>query len=191
MPGAETSRCARAPSCTGPVRSGAAVTTQLTFGYSDSEDRVWLSLSTGRRFWMTRRMALNFLAKAAEMLEKTVPGGDIPNALPASERIALEHGEALEADLDGKPAMEVNKETRSGSPDKGTLPSPPSLLTYLTASAKGDRCSLILIPDAKDGTVHLRRIEFHRLLSALVRTVQGAGWDPRDLPDWLYPRPNR
>ncbi len=59
------------------------------------------------------------------------------------------------------------------------------------ASAKGDRCSLILVPDAKDGTVHLRRIEFHRLLSALVRTVQGAGWDPRDLPDWLYPPPAR
>lgn len=159
--------------------------TQLTFGYSDSEDRIWLSVSTGRRFWLTRRMVLSFLPKVAELLEKTVSGGDIPNALPVAERVALEYIEALEDDLDGTPAMEVNKETRTAAIGSGPPPAPPLLLTSLSASAKGDRCSLILHPDTKDGTVSLKRVEFHRLLSALIRTAKGAGWDLRGLPVWL------
>jgi len=162
--------------------------TQLTFGYSDSEDRIWLSVSTGRRFWLTRRMVLGFLPKIADLLEKTVPGGDIPNALPASERIALEYIEALEDGLDGLPAMEMNKETRTAALGNGPPPAPPHLLTSLSASAKGDRCSLILQPDTKDGTVSLKRLEFHRLLSALIRTATGAGWDLRGLPAWLMPK---
>jgi hypothetical protein len=161
--------------------------TQLTFGYSDSEDRIWLSVSTGRRFWLTRRMVLGFLPKIAELLEKTVPGGDIPNALPAAERVALEYIEALEDDLDGQPAMEMNKETRTTALGSSPPPAPPLLLTSLSASAKGERCSLILQPDAKDGTVSLKRLELHRLLSALIRTATNAGWDLRGLPAWLRP----
>jgi hypothetical protein len=160
---------------------------QITFGYSDSEDRIWLSVSTGRRFWLTRRMVLGFLPKAAELLEKTVPGGDIPNALAASERVALEYIEALEDGLDGAPAMEINKETRSSAIGSSPPPAPPLLLTSLSASAKGERCSLILQPDSKDGTVHLKRLEFHRLMSALIRTARGAGWDLRGLPGWMMP----
>ncbi len=165
--------------------------TELTFGYSDSEDRIWLTVSTGRRFWLTRRMVLGFLPKIADLLEKTVPGGDIPNALPASERIALEHAEALEDGLDGAPAMEMNKDTRLGTLGSGKPPPPPHLLTSLSASAKDDRCSLILVPNTKDGSVNLKRIEFHRLISALVRTAIGAGWDPKGLPHWMYPPPPR
>lgn len=163
--------------------------TQLTFGYSDSEDRIWLSVSTGRRFWLTRRMVLGFLPKVADLLEKTVPGGDIPNALPAAERVALEYLEALEDGLDGAPAMEMNKETRTRAIGDGPPPAPPLLLTSLSASAKGERCSLILQPDSKDGTVSLKRLEFHRLLSALMRTAGGAGWDLRGLPAWLLAKP--
>jgi hypothetical protein len=159
--------------------------TELTFGYSDSEDRIWLSVSTGRKYWLTRRMVLGFLPKAAALLENTVAGDDIPHALPASERVALEHAEALEEGLDGKPALEVNKETRANPPGSERAPAPPLLITSLSASAKGNTCMLILQPDDKDAALTLKRIEFHRLLNALVRTARNAHWDLRGLPDWL------
>lgn len=157
--------------------------TQLTFGYSDSEDRIWLSVSSGMRFWLTRRLVSGFLPKVAELLEKTVPGGDIPNALPPDQRVALEHAEALEEDLDGKPAMEVNKETRTnGDP----IPSaPPQLLTTLSVSADGTHCTLILLPDNQSGRVTLKRIEFHRLVAALLRTAKNSRWDITGLPAWM------
>jgi hypothetical protein len=164
--------------------------TQLTFGYSDSEDRIWLSVSTGQRFWLTRRMLLGFLPKIAELLQKTVPGGDIPHALPAAERVALEHAEALEDNLDGQPAMTLNKETRTTSLGSGKVPPPPQLLTSLSASAKGDHCTLILRADDPEGGMKLKRIEFHRILAALVRTARNAGWDLRGIPNWLNPPVN-
>jgi len=161
--------------------------TQLTFGYSDSEDRIWLSVSTGRRFWLTRRLILGFLPKVADLLERTVPGGDIPNALPAAQRVALEHAGALEENLDGTPAMDLNRDLRSIPVGTGATPAPPRLLTSLSASAKKDRCTLIMDPDTPDGRVDTRRIEFHRLMAALIRTAANAGWDLRGLPGWMQP----
>lgn len=157
--------------------------TEITFGYSDSEDRIWLSVSNGMRFWLTRRLASGLLPKAAELLEKTVPGGSIPNALPAEQRVALEHAEALEEDLDGKPAMELNKETRA--PGEARPAAAPRLLTTVSVSAKGDQCTLILLPNDEHGRIALRRIEFHRLLAAIVRTTHNARWDLAGLPAWL------
>ncbi len=161
--------------------------TQITFGYSDTEDRIWLSISTGMRFWLTRRLVAGFLPKVADLLEKTVPGGDIPNALDPGQRIALEHAEAMEDDPEGKPAMELNKETRA--PGQPAPSAPPRLLTSLSFSAKGEHCTLILLPDDPKGRITLKRLEFHRLLGALVRSAHGARWQLSGLPGWLRHEP--
>lgn len=158
---------------------------EITFGYSDSEDRIWISVSACGRFWLTRRMALGFLPKAAELLEKTVAGGDIPNALPAGQRVALEFEEALLEGLDGKPAMAVNKETRTEPLGAERPPPPPSLLTSLSISAGGDTCTLVLAPDIPEASIAMKRVEFHRLLGALLRSARNAGWDLRGLPEWM------
>jgi hypothetical protein len=157
----------------------------ITFGYSDSEDRIWISLGSRGRYWLTRRMALGFLPKAAELLEMTVAGGDIPNALPASQRVALEFEAALQDGLDGKPAMAVNKETRTEPLGADRPPPPPSLLTTLSVSARGEAITLVLEPDRPEASITMQRVEFHRLLGALLRSARNAGWDLRGLPEWM------
>lgn len=156
--------------------------TQITFGYSDSEDRVWLSSSDGARFWLTRRLLAGLLRPVCDVLEKTVPGGDIPNALPPGQRIALEHEEAMADSPEGQPAIERNKETRVA----GTPPSrPPVLVTSITFQANGKRCALIVTAGAEPTRVELNRMELHRLLAALHKTTISAGWSLSGLPDWL------
>lgn len=160
--------------------------TQLTFGYSDSEDRIWLSSTDGTRYWLTRRLLAGLLGPITGALEKTVPGGDIPNALPAAQRVALEHEEALADSPEGAPALAKNKETRlAGAPPS----KPPSLVASLTVQANSQRCSLIITAGREPARIDLSRLEFHRLLAALQRTTAAAGWRLPDLPHWLTGTP--
>jgi len=156
--------------------------TQITFGYSDSEDRVWLSSSDGARYWLTRRLLTGLLRPVAELLEKTVPGGDVPHALPAADRIALEHEVALADGPDGQPAMAKNRETRTAGAAPGK---PPALVTAITCQADSHRCALIITAGGEPGRIDLNRMDFHRLLTALHRITVTAGWGLAGLPDWL------
>lgn len=154
--------------------------TQFTFGYSDSEDRIWLSSSDGARYWLTRRLLIGLLGPVTGLLEKTVPGDDIPHALPAAQRVALEHGEALADSPDGQPAFERNKETR------GTVAAQaPVLVTGLTCQANNRRCTLIINTGQGQAQIKLNRMDFHRLLGALYRITLTAGWQIAGLPEWL------
>ncbi|MDD3528734.1 MAG: hypothetical protein PHS77_02555 [Gallionellaceae bacterium] len=155
--------------------------TQFTFGYSDSEDRIWLSSSNGARYWLTRRLLVGLLGPVTSLLEKTVPGGDIPHALPPIQRIALEHEEALADSPDGQPALERNKDTRAA----GAPPAQPVLVTGLTFQANGRRCTLIVNTSHGQSQIKLNRMDFHRLLAALYRISLTAGWQVAGLPDWL------
>ncbi|TCJ15028.1 hypothetical protein EZJ19_08165 [Parasulfuritortus cantonensis] len=159
---------------------------QITFGYSDSEDRVWLASTGGTRFWLTRRLVNGLLRPTCDLLEKTVPGGDVPNALPASQRIAIEHEESLADSPEGLPAIEKNKETRGA----GNAPvKPPALVTIVTVQADASRCAWIVTAAAKPARIEVNRLEFHRLLAALYRTAEAAGWGLANLPGWLTGRP--
>lgn len=155
---------------------------QITFGYSDSEDRVWLSSSDGARYWLTRRLLAGLLRPVAELLEQTVPGGEIPNALPAAERIALEHEAALAEGPEGQPAMERNKETRAAGAAPGK---PPVLVTAVTCQTDPRRCALIITAGGEPARIDMNRMDFHRLLAALHRITVTAGWGLAGLPDWL------
>lgn len=154
---------------------------QFTFGYSDSEDRIWLASSDGPRYWLTRRLVAGLLPPACELLEKTVPGGDIPHALPAGQRVALEHEEALAESPEGKPALERNVETRQA----GSPPPPPLLASAVTLQASPQRCTLIVAAGTEAGRLEVNRRDFHRLLAALHQVTVRAHWDLGGLPDWL------
>ena len=155
---------------------------QITFGYSDSEDRIWLSHSDGTRFWLTRRLFSGLLRPMCDILEKTVPGGDIPHALPAGQRIALEHEEALSDSPEGQPALEKNKETRGA----GTAPAqPPILVTSITFQADDRHCALTITAAREPTRIELNRVDCHRLLAAMHQTGVAAGWGLTGLPDWL------
>ncbi|MFA5081768.1 MAG: hypothetical protein WC474_04380 [Hydrogenophilaceae bacterium] len=161
--------------------------TQVTFGYSDSEDRIWLSSSAGARFWLTRRLLSGLLRPMCEILEKSVPGGDIPNALPAGQRIALEHGEALADSPEGLPALAKNKETRSAG---AAAAQPPILVTSITFQADSRHCALIITAGHEPTRIDTNRMDLHRLLAALYQTATAARWALADLPIWLTERPS-
>lgn len=155
---------------------------QITFGYSDSEDRIWLSSSAGTRFWLTRRLLAGLLRPMCEILEKSVPGGDIPHALPASQRIALEHEEAMADSPEGQPAMEKNKETRGAG---AAATKPPILVTSITFQAGPQKCALIITAGHEPTRIDTNRMDCHRLLAAMHQTSRSAGWALAGLPDWL------
>jgi hypothetical protein len=155
--------------------------TQITFGYSDSEDRVWLS-TEGARYWLTRRLLAGLLPAVCDLMQKTVPGGEIPNALPNEKRIALEHQESMQANPDGKPALEQNAVTR---PEGAAPAKPPILANSVTFQADSQRCVLIVKTSREETKIQLGRIDFHRLLAALKQVVTSARWGLTGLPDWL------
>jgi hypothetical protein len=157
--------------------------TQLTFGYSDSEDRIWLSSTDGKRYWLTRRLVKGLLKPVCDLLEKTVPGGGIPNELPPAQRVALEHEEAMADTPEGQPALEKNKETRPAS-HNGPI-TPPALITSLTFNASATHCSLIITAGQPPTSIDLNRIDFHRLLGALYKITVTANWDITGQPSWL------
>lgn len=154
---------------------------QLTLGYSDSEDRLWLTTSDGTRFWLTRRMLAGFLPQAAILLTKTVPGGDIPNALTPEQRVGLEHGESLADTPSGSPALQHNVDSRAENP------APPQLATSLTLNVSSDHCQFIVRAAGMESRFPLQRLDLHRLLGAMVLTTRHAGWGLADLPNWLHP----
>lgn len=155
---------------------------QITFGYSDSEDRLWLSLSQGEKYWLTRRLLSGFLPQVAELMTSTVPGGEIPNALPTRQRIELEHEEALADSPDGAPALELNKETHEHGEKRSRAP---QLANTLTVSAGPMQCELIVIAAGSETRFTLNRLEFHRLLGAIAKVTAHADWRLAGLPAWL------
>ncbi|MFZ5484678.1 MAG: hypothetical protein ACOZB0_10655 [Pseudomonadota bacterium] len=159
--------------------------TDITLGYSDSEDRVWLASSDGHRFWLTRRLLSRLLDALAGLLTRTVPGGDLPNALPADQRIHLEHAESLARSPEGQPALLLNK-AGLASPS-GVTPTPPRLATRITCQADGPRGALIVEAAGVATRFELNRIDFHRLLAAMATVANQAHWDLPDLPAWLDP----
>lgn len=154
--------------------------TQLTFGYSQTEDRIWFSVSEGDKFWLTRRLIIGFIAPICALLEKTVPGGDFPNALAAEQRVALEHEAALQESPDGAPALEENVETRGSGPVRA-----PRLVNTMTVQISDTQCTLILIANGEESQFRLSRLEFQRLLAALHRVMVSADWQAPGLPVWL------
>jgi hypothetical protein len=162
-------------------------TTELTFGYSDSEDRLWLKSSDGAHYWLTRRLLLNFLGPAADLLERTVPGGEVPNALPASLRVGLEHAEALADTPEGQPAMQRDKETRGSATEHGAAI--PALANTISVRVDAEGCRLSLVAAGREGHLNLNRLDFHRLLGAMHLASAQAGWNLPGLPDWLGEAP--
>lgn len=155
--------------------------TQITFGYSDSEDRIWLASSDGSRYWLTRRLLASLIGPVTEVLQKSVPGGEIPHALATAQRVALEHEEALVDSPEGQPAIAKNKETRA----TGAAPAkPPLLVSSITFQADSERCSLI-ITASEPTRIDVNRMDFHRLLAALHQITVVAQWDLKGLPEWL------
>jgi hypothetical protein len=156
----------------------------VVFGYSDSDDRMWVRIGDGPLlWWITRRLALRMIGQWAALVERTVPaeaGAGSPAAPPAADertrRAALEHRGALAPQVlpAGSPAAEP--------------PAPPgtsALLYGAEIGVAGDKMRFVLRSAGNRQAFETPRGDAHRLLAAFVSRCRRNGWLDSPLPEWL------
>lgn len=163
-----------------------------TFGYLDSEDRIWLSLGgDARRVWLTRRITAQLLAGMARQLEVSAPGAvagaDAPTRARIEHRLALdESATGAERPGDGAPAdvpIRLGEESRTASRGASY-----ALCTGLKATLRPNgTCTVSLALEGGEGRdLQLSRAGLHRWLRGLWMVARQAGWfRPVEVPPWL------
>ena len=154
--------------------------TQLTFGYSDSEDRMWLRMSScSSQIWLTRRLCAAVITHLIEAMRASCASGLAPcNSLAPDQRLALEHETANEFTAE------------PGTHDDATskpLPAADSshLLSAVNLSVDARQVRLAFIAPGLNQKLSLSRAESHHLLSALAGRCAAAHWNLPGLPHWL------
>lgn len=160
-----------------------------TFGYLDSEDRVWLSLGDeARRVWLTRRITAHLLVGMARQLEVSTPGAvagaDAPTRARIEHQLAFNEGGGM--DRPAAPAdvpIRMGEESRAVSREASYV-----LCTGLQATLGPDGlCTVNLgLEDGDDRELQFNRAGLHRWLRGLWMAARHAGWfDPVEVPPWL------
>lgn len=161
--------------------------TQLTIGFSDSEDRLWLLLSEDAyQFWMTRRLCGNFLITLARELAASCPGIDYGAQQDPELRIALEHETAHEHAQELRATAEnaaslATQDTSNATPNKQRQG---HLLNSINMTLDSQHLRLELITNHGGRAMQLNRGESHQLLSTLWLHSQAAGWNLQ-VPNWV------
>jgi hypothetical protein len=155
--------------------------TQLTLGYSDSEDRLWLVFTDdGSQLWLTRRMAHVLLLRLAERMTVSCPGATSETSLKPEIRVALEFEAAHETEQDPEP---VPQETTPAHTAVATT----HLITSITLKVSNHQIHLEAQARGYCRSLLMTRAETHRLLGALARRCAASEWHLTGLPKWLEP----
>ena len=152
----------------------------ITLAYSETEDRVWLR-SQGQMLWLTRRILVRFLSASGKLLEQSVPGGEVPNALPPSHRIQIDHEEALAETPEGSAALKHGKEAPPAAEDAQAVP----LVHTIHITPSQSLWVLTLKSSEVEMQVRLNRRDFHRLLGAMFMAAKRGEWLLAPLPEWM------
>jgi hypothetical protein len=158
--------------------------TQLTLGYSDSEDRLWLVFTDdAKQLWLTRRMTSIFLSRMAQQMTLSCPGAAMDSSLKAEIRVALEFEAAHETEHDPIP-LHSNSDSNSNS-NTATSPNSCHLISAITLKVTASQIHFEPIAPGYRRSMILSRAEAHRLLGAFARRATSVGWRIPDLPSWL------
>lgn len=157
--------------------------TQMTIGYSDSEDRLWLLLSDDEtQFWLSRRFCAGLIRYLEQLLTASCPTSALSSQLDAKTRVAIEH----------QTAQDILADQRSGAAGKAAAPeSAPTLgqrrselITSVNLTARADKVEVELNTPGHSRLLHLTRAEAHLFLSALWQRGKGANWNLSG-PEWI------
>ncbi|HEY5801561.1 MAG TPA: hypothetical protein VIT92_15165 [Burkholderiaceae bacterium] len=153
--------------------------TTLSFGHSDTEDRLWITLPNGGpQLWLTRRLISLLLRHLVEQLTATCPGGDIVGSLQDVHRVALEHETANETEGDA-----------ASPPHEPELPLKQArrvhLITTMHLTVGPSAIEIELLAAGFHHSLKLQRAEAHRLAGVLYRRAQAADWAIQGMPVWL------
>lgn len=171
------------------------VLTSVTFVYDTREDRILAAINAGRpeawSCWLTRRLALALLERAAEYVSSTSALAQRAPADMRGEFVAFERDAAIATTagaMSNTPA-DVLKSSTTGA----------ELAERLTISNQGDRFRLELHGQSGGGAGGApTRAEFQRMLQMLQAEVAKAGWlampaksQPTPATDATAPKPIR
>ena len=147
--------------------------TSVTFVYDLREDRILAAVNAGRpeawSCWLTRRLSLALLERAAEYVSNTSAWAQRAPADMRSEFVAFERDAAI-AKTAGAMSItpaDVLKSSTTGS----------ELAERVTIASQGDRFRLELHGQSGRGAAGApSRAEFQRMLQMLQAEVAKAGW---------------
>lgn len=148
--------------------------TQLTIGYSDSEDRLWLLLSDESfQFWLSRRFCDVLLRHLEQSLTESCPGGQLHGSLDAQTRVALEHQAAQESEMVAPVVEQTVVATARQS----------ALLTSVVLTVDSAKVLLELVTPGYARCLHFSRAEAHQLLALIWQHCRQAEWGLTE-PGW-------
>ncbi len=160
--------------------------TQLTLGYSDSEDRLWLVFpDDGTQLWLTRRMTQVLLQHLAQQMTASCPGADPVISLKPEVRVALEFEAAHEAEHDPVPSATGKGAAGNGNAGSAVSPATVHVISSITLKMNASQVRLEANAPGYTRVMGMTRAEAHRMLGALARRSKAAGWNLTDLPAWL------
>jgi hypothetical protein len=156
----------------------------ITLGYSDSEDRVWLLLrEDGLQMWLTRRLAAALLGRLVQLMEEQCPGGSaVVNSLPAATRLALEHEAALEM---AQEEAERKTESETALAETPVANVVSQVVQSVDISVSSERVLLTWHAPGIAVPMNVNRVDGHKLMRAIAHRTRFAGWDFTHLPAWL------
>lgn len=153
---------------------------QFSLGYHSIEDRIWVKFGDNY-YWFTRSLLEKYLGPSAGLLEKTVPGGQIPHALPPCQRIKIDHEVAMIGN-DDQPPIALHK--KSG-PKIQDFAGKSKLVHGVKTKANNLEWILTLVLENKEITLMFNRIDYHRFLQGLIIATEKAKWSIPNLPEWV------
>ena len=160
-----------------------SIMTQLTLGYSDSEDRLWLVFpDDGTQLWLTRRMTQILLQHLAQQMTASCPSADPLISLKPEVRVALEFEAAHESEHDPVPPAAGKSTAGHGN---AVNPGAIHVISSITLKMNASQVRLEANAPGYSRVLGMTRAEAHRMLGALARRSKAAGWNLADLPAWL------
>jgi hypothetical protein len=161
------------------------IITNITFGYADSEDRLWARLimtdQSETTIWITRSLCQSLCNGLGRLIEK--------NTVLGSKEITSD--EAIKKYVK-KEFFEAKTTTWSANPEppKSDIPTPTDLgsgrLCHTIQITPGDTWQLrFLLPQARPMVMPLQRPHVLKVLAALLLQGQRGGWNWQLNHEWM------
>ena len=156
--------------------------TTTTFGYSATQDRIWMRAhEVDVTVWLTRRMVLSVLGPMLTAFEVSTPGeqgGAAPKA-----RAAIEHHLALHEAAPGQSPPQIRAGREVHAPVNDAMD---GLCLRISSRVNGQGVVLQFETSAAPLVLSLSRKGMHLWYRGLAMVIRQAQWNlPGGLPPWL------